>query len=220
MKESLKAKAYRKIKEKIITCEYPPNMYSNEEFFQGELNISRTPIRDALGRLEQEGLVKILPKKGVVITDITIEGINQLFQVRSMLEEHGIMTYGNSMDRNVLLEMKKRFQIEWDPKNIMLYHERNELHKLYEIDIEFHRYISNFNNNFYVESLYKKVQNQEKRIRYYTGLIVDPQYYLSKQEPEVIINSILEGRLEEAVIYSRLHIATAKNSSLLAWIKK
>ena len=62
-KMSLKQQAYNIIKNKIITCEYPPNFLLNEEKLKDEIGASRTPIRDALSRLEQENLVHILPKK-------------------------------------------------------------------------------------------------------------------------------------------------------------
>ena len=55
-KTNLKTLAYKTIKQKIVTCEYAPGMYLNEEILTEELKISRTPIRDALSRLEQEGL--------------------------------------------------------------------------------------------------------------------------------------------------------------------
>ena len=63
-KVSLKQQAYTTIKNKILTCEYLPNSFLNEDLLCEELQVSRTPVRDALGRLEQENLIKIMPKKG------------------------------------------------------------------------------------------------------------------------------------------------------------
>ena len=62
-KINLKTQAYITIKQKIATCEYAPGTFLSEELLVEELKISRTPIRDALGRLEQEGLLEIRPKK-------------------------------------------------------------------------------------------------------------------------------------------------------------
>ena len=55
------------IKEKIINCEFAPGAVYNEEYLCEEVNTSRTPVRDALGRLEQEGLIKIMPKRGILL---------------------------------------------------------------------------------------------------------------------------------------------------------
>ncbi len=62
-KETLKQKAYNFILEKIINCDYSPNTMLNEEQLKLETGMSRTPIRDALSRLEQDGLVSIKSKK-------------------------------------------------------------------------------------------------------------------------------------------------------------
>ena len=58
-KLSLKLQAYQYLKTRILNCEYRPNEFLNEQKLCAEMgNISRTPMRDALGRLEQEGLIK------------------------------------------------------------------------------------------------------------------------------------------------------------------
>lgn len=94
-KETLKQHAYNIIKDKIINCEYAPSALLNEEMLKEDVQASRTPIRDALGRLEQEGLVTILPKKGIMVAPLTIREIDPLgrsFQCRqsnrSSLRKH------------------------------------------------------------------------------------------------------------------------------------
>ena len=76
-KTSLKLQAYQYLKTKILNCEYRPNEFLNEQKLCAEMgNISRTPMRDALGRLEQEGLITILPKKGLMVSGITEEDVH------------------------------------------------------------------------------------------------------------------------------------------------
>ena len=76
-KPSLKLQAYQYLKTKILNCEYRPNEFLNEQKLCAEMgNISRTPMRDALGRLEQEGLITILPKKGLMVSGITEEDVH------------------------------------------------------------------------------------------------------------------------------------------------
>ena len=81
-KESLKLQAYNTIKDKIIRCEYAPNELISEEALREELGVSRTPIRDALSRLEQEGLLTILPKKGIMVSGLSLGEINGIFENR------------------------------------------------------------------------------------------------------------------------------------------
>lgn len=64
-KMNLKTQAYNTIRQKIVTCEYAPGTFLNEELLTTELGLSRTPVRDALSRLEQEELIEIKPKKAL-----------------------------------------------------------------------------------------------------------------------------------------------------------
>jgi DNA-binding transcriptional regulator YhcF (GntR family) len=93
-KQSLKLQAYQYLKTKILNCEYRPNEFLNEQKLCAEMgNISRTPMRDALGRLEQEGLITILPKKGLMVSGITEDDVHSMFEMRLLVGEQRIMKY-------------------------------------------------------------------------------------------------------------------------------
>ena len=95
-KLSLKLQAYQYLKTKILNCEYRPNEFLNEQKLCAEMgNISRTPMRDALGRLEQEGLITILPKKGLMVSGITEEDVHSMFEMRLLVEPYALRTYGS-----------------------------------------------------------------------------------------------------------------------------
>lgn len=67
---SLTDQAYRRLEELIITLELPPGTVLSEQRLSEQLGIGRTPIREALQRLAVEGLVLILPRRGVLVSDI------------------------------------------------------------------------------------------------------------------------------------------------------
>src|SRR5688572_10313269 len=64
---SLAAQAYEQIKEKILTLHFLPGQYLNEGALCAMLDAGRTPVHQALQRLELEGLVEIMPRKGVIV---------------------------------------------------------------------------------------------------------------------------------------------------------
>jgi DNA-binding GntR family transcriptional regulator len=101
---SLKLFAYNTIKEKIIHCEYPPNALLNEEIIRQNLHVSRTPIRDALSRLEQENIIRILPKRGILVRGITLEDVNQIFETRFLIEPYTVNKYGKNISPEVYAE--------------------------------------------------------------------------------------------------------------------
>ena len=72
---------------------YKPNSFLNEADLIQEIDASRTPIREALNKLEQEGFVKIIPKKGVMVTGLSLTDINQTFEARLLLEPFIINNY-------------------------------------------------------------------------------------------------------------------------------
>ena len=77
---SLAAKAYEDIKEKIITLYFLPGQYLNEAAISGLLQVGRTPVHQALQRLELEGLVEIMPRKGVIVLPDSISEIIKILE--------------------------------------------------------------------------------------------------------------------------------------------
>ena len=78
-------KAYHLIKDKIITLELAPSTVIDEQALMKELGLGRTPIREALQRLNAEGLVHIVPRRGMFVTDISITDLQKIFEVRTVL---------------------------------------------------------------------------------------------------------------------------------------
>ena len=106
--------AYDYIKEKIISGEYPPMSDLSEDKLQKELNISRTPVREAILRLEKEDFVYVYPRKGTIITDVTQDLIEDIYQVRRLIEPEMVVSSMHQIDKNWLRDMRRRF-LEPDP---------------------------------------------------------------------------------------------------------
>jgi DNA-binding GntR family transcriptional regulator len=83
---SLVVKAYEEIKEKIITLYFLPGQYLNEAAISSLLDVGRTPVHQALQRLELEGLVEIMPRKGVVVLPDSISEIIKILDSRAAVE--------------------------------------------------------------------------------------------------------------------------------------
>ena len=82
----LSDKAYELIRHKIITLEMPPLSAIDESALMAELEIGRTPIREALQRLASEDLVSIAPRRGIFVADISITDLQKIFELRMVLE--------------------------------------------------------------------------------------------------------------------------------------
>ena len=83
---SLSVQAYDQIRQKIICLELAPGAIIDENSLQAELDLGRTPIREALLRLSQEKLINIVPRRGIFVSEISISHLQQLFEMRLALE--------------------------------------------------------------------------------------------------------------------------------------
>jgi DNA-binding GntR family transcriptional regulator len=77
---------YREIRSRILSLDLAPNVHLGEQGLADELNVSRTPIREALGRLSVEGLVEIFPRRGAVVAPIRLNAVRTAQFVRENLE--------------------------------------------------------------------------------------------------------------------------------------
>ena len=81
-----KTAVYLKIKEGIINGSLSPGLPINESDFARDLDVSKTPVREALMQLEREGLVESIPGRGSAIAHITFQDIREIFEVREIIE--------------------------------------------------------------------------------------------------------------------------------------
>ena len=82
----LSDKAYHLIRTKIITLELPPLSAIDEQALMEDLQLGRTPIREALQRLAAEDLVYYAPRRGMFVADISITDLQKIFEARMVLE--------------------------------------------------------------------------------------------------------------------------------------
>ncbi len=84
---SLTDQAYGQLEELIVTVQLAPGDVLSEATLAARLGIGRTPIREALHRLAREGLVIILPRRGILVSDINVQSQLRLLEVRRKIEE-------------------------------------------------------------------------------------------------------------------------------------
>ena len=155
-KESLKTQAYQIIKQKILNCEFPPGTLMNENSLCQLLSISRTPVRDAISRLEHESLVQITPPKGFIIKEITLKDLNAYFETRYFLELYTIKEYGRNIDKHELEIFFKFFnETVCFPTPEDFYRIASSLHNIF---------IEESANPYFIQT-YDQLNAQEFRIR-------------------------------------------------------
>lgn len=200
--QNLKAQAYTILKEKIVTCEYRPGSMLNEAQLATELGFSRTPIREAISILEMEGFLLIVPKKGIMVTDILLSDVVQIFQARMEIEPIALKLAGSHIPEEELLEWKEKF-LTAEPS----------VEKGYQMDTEMHLSIIRHCNNSYIINMMEKVFDKNTRV-----IICSSHNKAHMQEARTehleILDCLLDQNYEEAAVKMRAHIAGCRNAAL------
>ena len=102
---SLTDRAYRDLEERIVTLQLPPGSAVSETALSQSLGIGRTPIREALQRLARERLVTILPRRGIIVSEINVRSQLRLLEVRREVER----LVAKSAARRATQEERARF---------------------------------------------------------------------------------------------------------------
>ncbi len=141
-REALSNKVYIALKEMIAEYRFQPGARLNVEKLTREFGVSRTPVWEAVRRLEQEGLLKNIPNRGVFMVEMTMEMALEIFQVREALERMaGRLAAENNIDKGTLEKMANCLEEQLKVLG------QGDLIGYSKLDFDFHSMI------------YKKIQN-------------------------------------------------------------
>lgn len=85
-RQTATGRVYAILKREILTCQIAPGAALYEGQLAERLEVSKTPVRDALGMLAHEGFVEVQPRQGYRVSDITLADVQEVFQMRMLLE--------------------------------------------------------------------------------------------------------------------------------------
>ena len=153
MKNSLKNLAYEYILGKIISCEYMPLSYLDAARISRELGISRTPVRDAIAQLENEGLVVVTPRRGIVVADIPDDEISNIAKARRLLEPYIVSVACEKADRDAMLAFRDRFS--------SLSGDKDQIKAEYDLNL----YLTELTGNEYITQTMERVYTSNLRVQ-------------------------------------------------------
>lgn len=201
-KETLQDQAYKILKERIIYCTYPPGSFLNENMLVQDLSFSRTPIRGALARLEQENWIRILPKKGILVTEISLDDVRQIFQVRKELEPVALKLSTPYLKEEELLKFQTSFL-----------QGSSTIEEGLLLDTRMHLlFIENCGNRFIVDTM-KKVFEENTRVIIFSKQN-EVQIHDARQEHLNILELLFEKKFTEATEYLRFHIEQCEDAAM------
>lgn len=153
-----------RLRDRIVQGELAPGARLNERVLCGELGISRTPLREALRYLASEGLVELLPHRGAVVTDLTCEKIEEIFEVMSVLEGlAGELACRNATDAQIHEIRALHYQM-------LAHHARGELAEYFRCNQAIHLRLVAASGNQTLFETYQNLNAHVRRARYMANL--------------------------------------------------
>lgn len=153
---------YNILKNKIIKSELAPGALITDNLL-AELNVSKTPLREALIELDREGFVIINPRKGTTVTAVTRELIDHVYEVRLQMEPYIAKTYYMNVDQNALRDIKLKMQGYSSDKDINRGYYIN-------LDNELHDTILDSCTNSFIYKMLVSANDHNRRIREQTSM--------------------------------------------------
>ena len=157
---SLTHRIYEKLKEDIINLKFKENSIITEKELAERYKVSKTPVREALKKLNLEGFIEVLPRKGYFVTSISVEDLKNIFQIRMILEVGASEIAIENVSLNDIKKLKEIANTKVKTINAKSYIEYSE------INYQFHLLIAKLTNNNMLANMIEGVLNQLRRVLY------------------------------------------------------
>lgn len=197
--ESLSVRTYNTLKKMIIKNEIRVGVHYLEKELLNMLGISRTPLKEALVRLENEGLIVIQPRHGIHVTPISADDMAEIYQIITALECEAVYNIAQKG-----LDTDKLEQLEATTQRMEKALDEDNLASWAEADEDFHRLLLHFSNNCRLKQTVLMYWFQAHRARYFTLNFREKPVNSTKDHSDVV-NAIRERRPDDAALLHKNH---------------
>lgn len=208
---SLGQKVFQRIREDILAGKYKKDEELKEKTIGEELGVSRTPVREALRQLELEGLVTIIPNKGAYVVGFTVQDIQDIYEIRSVLEGLCARRAARRAAPEQVEELEEILYLtEFHVK-------KGHMEQMVELDSKFHEILYEACNSKIMEHALRDYHHYLERVRRIS--LSSPKRALeSYEEHKQILEAIKERDEKKAEDAANLHmINTIKNIDSYGW---
>lgn len=207
-KVNLVQEAYERLKGEILESRLPPGFHSPEPEIAARLGMSRTPVREALLRLEADGLVELIPRRGARIVPVSIDDMREIYEILTALEpEAAAYVALNHRDESELSDLVEATD---DMERAIA---ENDLDAWAAADGRFHRKLLNLHNNKRMTEFIMKLFDQTHRVRNMT-LRLRKKPTRSTREHRQILQQIKARNADRTREIFRAHRQRAANELL------
>lgn len=203
---------FEHLREAIIKGKLRPGERLMEMQLADEMGVSRTPVREAIRKLELEGLVIMIPRRGAYVADLSIKDVAETFEIRSALEALAASLAAERITPEEAEEMERILV------RIGAAIEEDDIQQLVALDEEYHNLLYKASRNDRLMQILNNLREQIQRFRV-TTLAVPGRVRGVLQEHRNIAEAISERNAELAHQLALEHIENAENA-LMDWMRR
>ena len=202
-------RAYRELRDRIVTLRLPPGTVLREDALMRELGIGRTPLREAVKRLALENLVMVQPRRGTSVTAVDVDDIAAITEVRVELEAYAAELAAERIDDADRKEARALLA-----QIATLGEEGNDA--LMRFDERIHRFVSTTSRNPYLAATLDRYFALSLRVWH---LVLDrvPALDQSVHDQEALLEALLAGDPVRARMLMREHVLAFQREILTAF---
>ncbi|MBE0533438.1 MAG: FCD domain-containing protein [Rhodospirillales bacterium] len=202
--QSLTAVVLQELERQILSGNLGPGEPVNEKAFAERNSVSRGPIREACRKLEQAGLVTIIPNRGVFVRKLQAKDAIEICDIRAVLSGYAGRILAETVTRGQmadLTEMVERMEKEARLRNVEAF---------YAINSEFHQAIFDFADNQRLREMYAAI-NKELYLFRWRAMLVSPDLEKSNREHQEILKALAERDAACTAMMMERHAISVKN---------
>ena len=170
-----------------------------------EMGVSRTPVREAIRRLELEGFVVMVPRKGAYVAGLSINDVEEVYEIRTVLETLAVRLAAQRMqpaDYAQLDELSEKMRATWQEGNV---------DNWVSLDASFHELLYKFSRNERLVAMMNNIMEQLSRYRIISLANVEVRHN-SLSEHQELIEALKRHDSEAAATAVAMHIENTKQS--------
>jgi len=202
LRRTVQQQLYAALRDDILRGVHPPGAQLNESLLANEYSVSRSPLREALSQLAGEGLLENVPNKGFFVRKFTEKYINDVLNMRDILERRGVRSFRNTEEERLLLR-SMRAEAE-----SILSTQPFDIERHNEFDERMHNMVMGFNDNEYIDQLSRQIYTLSTL---FSIQLKTPEGGIESEMQHIeLIDTLLKGELVTAEKLLQKHIRRTK----------
>lgn len=200
---TIRNQVYEIIKKDICDGIYQPGQWLQEVELANKLNVSRSPVREALRQLASDGLLVEVPNKGIFVREFTPKDMEEIYDMRVMLEDYAFQCLEGRLTADGIDQLNECLSLlEYTFKN-------KNLKKYIELDAKLHELFVKLSDNNLLQMVYERVHLMIHQFRM-SSLSDEQRFMESMEEHRTIVQEIINGNTKKAQQINHRHLELAK----------